>query len=114
MGLAVREYPTDAGPVDYVLFVDRDPVGVVEAKKEEEGPHLSVHETQVEYYARSKLKWFADSRPLPFVYESTGILTRYTDLQHRVKPVYSTRFTTSSLLALVLSNRRRNPHSPNR
>ena len=66
MGLAVREYATDAGPVNYVLFVDRDPVGVVEAKKEEEGPHLSVHETQAEYYARSKLKWFADSHLLSF------------------------------------------------
>jgi type I restriction enzyme R subunit len=41
LGLAVREYPTDAGPVDYVLLVDRDPGGVVEAKKEEEGPHLT-------------------------------------------------------------------------
>ena len=91
-GLAVREYQTDVGPADYVLFVDREPVGVIEAKKEEEGHRLSVHEQQAEYYAESKLKWFADSRPLPFVYESTGILTRYTDLRDpkpRARPVFS-------------------------
>ena len=33
-GVAVREYPTDTGPADYVLFVDRKPVGVIEAKRE--------------------------------------------------------------------------------
>jgi len=31
-GVAVREYPTDTGPADYVLFVDREAVGVIEAK----------------------------------------------------------------------------------
>lgn len=35
-GLAVREYQTDVGFADHVLFVDREPVGVIEAKKEEE------------------------------------------------------------------------------
>jgi len=91
-GIAVREYQTDVGPADYVLFVDREPLGVIEAKKEAEGHRLSVHEQQAEYYAKSKLKWFADSRPLPFVYESTGILTRYTDLRDpkpRARSVFS-------------------------
>jgi len=32
--VAVREYQTDIGPADYVLFVDRQPVGIVEAKKD--------------------------------------------------------------------------------
>lgn len=31
-GQAVREFQTDVGPADYVLFVDGKPVGVVEAK----------------------------------------------------------------------------------
>jgi type I restriction enzyme R subunit len=91
-GVAVREYQTDVGPADYVLFVDREPIGVIEAKKEEEGHRLTVHEQQAEYYAQSKLKWFADSRQLPFVYESTGILTRYTDLRDpkpRARSVFS-------------------------
>lgn len=34
-GVAVREYQTDIGPADYVLFVERKPVGVIEAKREE-------------------------------------------------------------------------------
>ena len=34
MGVAVREYPTDSGPADYVLFVNRNAVGVIEAKKD--------------------------------------------------------------------------------
>ena len=46
LGIAVREYPTDIGPVDYVLFVDREPVGIIEAKREEEGHRLTVHEPQ--------------------------------------------------------------------
>ena len=33
-GLAVREYQTDVGPADYVLFVEREPIGVIEAKRE--------------------------------------------------------------------------------
>ena len=33
-GIAVREYQTDIGPADYVLFVDRQAVGVIEAKPE--------------------------------------------------------------------------------
>ncbi|MEN9445449.1 MAG: hypothetical protein RIS47_2340 [Bacteroidota bacterium] len=35
-GVAVREYQTDIGPADYVLFVDKKPVGIIEAKREEE------------------------------------------------------------------------------
>lgn len=33
LGVAVRENPTRAGPADYALFIDRRPVGIVEAKK---------------------------------------------------------------------------------
>ncbi len=45
-GVAVREYQTDIGPVDYVLFVARKPVGVIEAKREEEGQRLIAAEDQ--------------------------------------------------------------------
>ena len=41
LGLAVREYQTEVGPADYVLFVDQKPVGVIEAKREEEGQKLT-------------------------------------------------------------------------
>lgn len=77
-GVAIREYQTDAGPADYVLFIDRKPVGVIEAKKEDEGHRLTVVEEQSTEYARAKLKYL-NNDPLPFVYESTGTLTRFTD-----------------------------------
>ncbi len=77
-GVAVREYQTDVGPADYVLFVDREPVGIIEAKREEEGQHLTVVEDQSKDYADAKLKYL-NNDPLPFVYESTGIITRFTD-----------------------------------
>ncbi len=79
-GLAVREYPTDSGPADYVLFVDRQAVGVIEAKKETEGHKLSMVEGQSDGYASAKLKWISNQKPLRFVFESTGILTRFHDL----------------------------------
>ena len=77
-GVAVREYSTDVGPADYVLFVDQKPVGVIEAKREEEGGKMSIHENQVEEYARAKLKRI-DNEPLPFLYLSTGAITRFCD-----------------------------------
>jgi type I restriction enzyme R subunit len=77
-GVAVREYQTDAGPADYVLFVERKPVGIIEAKREEEGQRLTVVEDQSYTYAHAKLKYL-NNAPLPFAYESTGIVTRFTD-----------------------------------
>ncbi len=77
-GVAVREYQTDVGPADYILFVDKKPVGVIEAKKEEDGYKLTVVEEQSAEYACSKLKYL-NNEPLPFVYESTGTITRFTD-----------------------------------
>ncbi len=79
VGQAVREYQTDVGPADYVLFVDRKAVGVIEAKREEEGQRLTAHEPQTEGYATATLKWVNNKEPLPFLYESTGIITRFTD-----------------------------------
>ena len=32
--IVFREYQTDVGPTDYLLFVERRPVGIIEAKKE--------------------------------------------------------------------------------
>ena len=78
-GQAVREYQTDVGPADYVLFVDKKAVGVIEAKRAEEGQHLTAHEAQTEGYAAAKLKWVNNKEPLPFLYESTGIINRFTD-----------------------------------
>jgi type I restriction enzyme, R subunit len=78
-GIAVREYQTDIGPADYVLFVDHHPVGVIEAKPEDWGHKITTVEDQAEDYAAAKLKWVKNNAPLPFVYESTGVVTRFTD-----------------------------------
>jgi len=91
LGVAVTEYQTEIGPADYVLFVDGKPVGVIEAKKEEEGVHLTVHEDQSKDYADSKLKYL-NNDPLSFVYESTGTVTRFTDYRDpkpRSRPVFA-------------------------
>jgi type I restriction enzyme R subunit len=91
-GIAITEYQTDIGPADYVLFVNKKPVGIIEAKRAEEGLHLTVHEDQSEGYAVAKLKYIIKSDPLPFVYESTGELTRFTDYRDkkpRSRPVFS-------------------------
>lgn len=77
-GVAIREYQTDVGPADYVLFVDRKPVGIIEAKREDEGHRLTIVEDQSTNYANAKLKYL-NNDPLPFVYESTGTITRFTD-----------------------------------
>ena len=90
-GIAVREYLTDIGPADYVLFVNKKPAGIIEAKRAEEGVHLTIHEDQSEGYASAKLKYLNNEK-LPFVYESTGDLTRFTDFRDpkpRSRPVFS-------------------------
>lgn len=78
-GVAVREYPTDTGPADYVLFVNREAVGVIEAKRDEAGENLTVTERQTERYANATLKWRVQTTPLPFLFESTGQIIRFTN-----------------------------------
>src|SRR5664280_276258 len=91
IGIAVKEYLTDVGPADYVLFIEGKPCGVIEAKKEEEGFKLITHEDQTEGYATAKLKHLKNE-PLPFVYLSTGEITRFTDFtdpKPRAREVFS-------------------------
>ncbi len=77
-GVALREYQVETKFADYVLFVDRKPVGIIEAKKEDEGHKLTIAEDQTSEYAKAKLKYL-DNDPLPFVFESTGTITRFRD-----------------------------------
>lgn len=79
LGQAVREYQTDVGPADYVLFVDKKPIGVIEAKREDVAQNITEVENQTEGYADAKLKWINNNESLPFLYESTGVITRFTD-----------------------------------
>jgi type I site-specific restriction endonuclease len=53
-GIAIREYQTDVGPADYILFVNKKPVGVIEAKREDEGVRLTMHEDQTSLYKINK------------------------------------------------------------
>ncbi|HET9823590.1 MAG TPA: DEAD/DEAH box helicase family protein, partial [Burkholderiaceae bacterium] len=78
-GVAVREFPLNPGHgfADYLLYVDGKAAGVVEAKKQ--GATLTGVEVQSARYAQglpaSLPAW---RRPLPFVYESTGVETHFT------------------------------------
>lgn len=78
-GIAVREYQTDVGPADYVLFVDKAALGVIEAKPEDWGHKITTVELQSQTYAAANLKWVSKGGPLPYVYESTGVITRFTN-----------------------------------
>ncbi|MBK6628900.1 MAG: DEAD/DEAH box helicase family protein [Flavobacteriales bacterium] len=92
LGVAVREYDTDVGPADYILFVDRVPVGVVEAKKPTEAEKFTVHEEQATGYASAKLRWTIGQSNLPFIYLSTGEVTRHWDMRDpkpRAREVFS-------------------------
>jgi type I restriction enzyme R subunit len=79
LGIAIREYQTDIGPADYLLFIAKKAAGVIEAKPEDWGHKITTVEEQSAGYAAAKLKWVNNKEPLPFVYESTGIITRFTD-----------------------------------
>lgn len=78
-GVAVREFPTSTGPVDYALFVDGTPVGVVEAKADEKGQDITTVEGQSSRYAGSIFKWVKTGYIIRFAYEATSKLTRFTD-----------------------------------
>ena len=92
VGVAVREFPTDTGPVDYALFVNGTPIGVVEAKKSEEGENITTVEGQSSRYANSTFKWIKCEYKIRFAYEATDKLTRFTDyndVKYRSRTVFS-------------------------
>lgn len=91
-GVAVREFPTSTGPVDYALFVDGTPVGVVEAKADEKGQDITTVEGQSSRYAGSTFKWVKTGYTIRFAYEATSKLTRFTDYadqKYRSRPIFS-------------------------
>lgn len=92
LGVAVREFPTNTGPVDYALFVGGEPVGVVEAKKSEVGENITTAEGQSSRYANSRFKWIKGECRIRFAYEATDKLTRFTDyddVKYRSRAVFS-------------------------
>src|SRR5260370_2454038 len=114
-GIALREVPLKTGPCDYLLLVDRKPVGVVEAKKQ--GTKLSIVAEQSGRYASSLPDFLATglTGPLPFLYESTGIETFFRDERDpdpRSRPVFTfhrpeTLSVVEELEAMVSANLQR-------
>lgn len=106
VGVAVREFPTDTGPVDYALFINGKPVGVVEAKKSEEGENITTVEGQSSRYANSSFKWIKCEYRIRFAYEATDKLTRFTDyddVKYRSRTVFS--FHRPETLAELISQK---------
>ncbi|MBK7333876.1 MAG: DEAD/DEAH box helicase family protein [Betaproteobacteria bacterium] len=92
-GVAIREFPLvdGYGFADYLLYVDGKAAGVIEAKKE--GATLTGVEVQSSRYAKGlPAPLPAWLRPLPFVYESTGVETHFTnglDPEPRARNVFA-------------------------
>ena len=92
-GVAIREFPLNKGFgfADYLLYVNGKACGVLEAKKE--GATLTGVEVQSGRYAQglpaSLPAW---RRPLPFLWESTGVETHFTnglDPEPRARNVFA-------------------------
>ena len=81
IGVALRETNTESGSADYILFVNSKAVGVIEAKAEDLGYKLLQVEEQSSRYSKDAIKIgkFILESEKPFVYESTGTVTRFTD-----------------------------------
>lgn len=86
-GVAVREMDTDTGPADYMLFINGEACGIIEAKRE--GSNLGGVAEQSKRYAQSDLKHIqrsaANDQPLPFLYEATNHEIRFRD-EHDPQP----------------------------
>jgi type I restriction enzyme R subunit len=114
-GVAIREFPleTGFGFADYLLYVDGKAAGIIEAKKQ--GATLSGVEFQSSRYAAGLPAALpAWRRPLPFLYESTGIETHFTnglDPEPRARPVFA--FHTPEMLGEWLRYIHESPTGPN-
>lgn len=113
-GVAVREVTLATGRVDYLLYVDRAIVGVVEAKRE--GTALAaVSEQSTEYaeYLTSGQRLQAWRTPLPLRYESTGVETWFTnrlDPRPRAREVFG--FHQPDTIAAWISEQKADPDAP--
>jgi len=105
-GVALREFELNPGhgTADYLLYVDGKAAGIVEAKKK--GATLTGVEAQSARYAQGlPVALPAHRRPLPFLYESTGLETHFTN---RLDPEPRARIVFASRRPKTLSVRR--PH----
>jgi type I restriction enzyme R subunit len=90
-GVAVREFSLTTGATDYLLFVDRKAVGVIEAKKV--GHALTGVEEQSNKYRHGLPDDLpAERLPLPFAFETNSIETHFTsylDPVPRSRPTFA-------------------------
>lgn len=104
-GVAVREFELSKGfgTADYLLYVDGKAAGIIEAKKH--GATLTGVEVQSSKYSQGLPAMLpAWHRPLPYVYESTGAETHFTnglDPEPRARNVFA--FHRPDMLAEWLS-----------
>ena len=94
VGVAVREFRTKEGnEVDYALFVDGFPCGLIEAKEDNKGVNLVIDTLkQNEDYQNEGLKGNYNKDDIRFIYEATGNVIQYKDLKDpnpRSHPIYS-------------------------
>jgi type I restriction enzyme R subunit len=78
-GIAVREFPMKSGFgfADYLFYLDRKAVGAIEAKAE--GTLTGVEAQSAKYAAGLPDNLPAHRRPLPFLFESNGSVTFFTN-----------------------------------
>jgi len=92
-GVAICNFTLKEGHgfADYMLYVDGKAAGVIEAKKQ--GHTLTGVETQSDKYVKGLPDALpAWRRPLPFLYESTGVETHFTnglDPEPRSRPTFA-------------------------
>ncbi len=91
-GIAVREFPMKSGFgfADYLLYLDRKALGAVEAKAE--GTLTGVEAQSAKYAAGLPDNLPAHRRPLPFLFESNGSVTFFTnglDPKPRSRKIFS-------------------------
>ncbi len=91
-GIAVREFPMKSGFgfADYLLYLDKKALGAIEAKAS--GSLAGVEAQSAKYAAGLPDKLPAHRRPLPFLFESNGAVTYFTnglDPKPRSRQVFS-------------------------
>jgi type I restriction enzyme R subunit len=79
-GVVLRNFPLQSGHgfADYLLYLDGKAAGVVEAKREG-FPLIGVEIQSAKYSEGLPPQLPAHVRPLPFLYQSTGVETRFTN-----------------------------------
>jgi len=104
------------GRADYLLYVDKSAVGVIEAKPE--GTPLSGVEWQSAMYAEGlpadvRLKALTVGGRLPFVFEASGTETHFTngyDPEPRARKLFA--FSKPSTFARILRDAEAHPQAP--